>query len=214
MAASRATSLRTLSRLAASTSTRNLRQLHMTGPATFPSPLLTTEKPSFHKVQAAISAADAQDASQTASEAKTASTPSTRHFNTSRTLKSVNDTSTIDFAYLPDFDPDAGLPTPAVRVPLLPPSLYPGNTSKTSYTREEEEIVMRPEINLISADGTHITPPSAFVEVTDNGTIDFQGVAGKLREKAEVVAEDVGDVRRVWTGFLDDLLGAKGVGKV
>jgi hypothetical protein len=136
MAASRATSMRTLSKLAATAAPRQTRQLHMTGPATFPSPLLTTEKPSFNKVQAAISDA----ASQTDSESKTASTAPARHFNTSRSLKAVGDTSTIDFAYLPDLDPDSDMPPPVLRVPLLPESLYPRST-KTSYTAEEEELV-------------------------------------------------------------------------
>jgi hypothetical protein len=136
MAASRATSMRALTKLAASSTTRQTRQLHMTGPATSPSPLLTTEKPSFNKVQAAISDA----VSQTDSESKTASTAPSRHFNTSRSLKAVGDNSTIDFAYLPDFDPDSDTPPPVLRVPLLPESLYPRST-KTTYTAEEEEIV-------------------------------------------------------------------------
>jgi len=36
-----------------------------------------------------------------------ASSPNaTRHINTSRVLKAPKDTSTLDFAFLPDFDPD------------------------------------------------------------------------------------------------------------
>ena len=42
-----------------------------------------------------------------------------RYFNTSRSLKAVNDTSTIDFAHMPDFDPYSGS-APIVRVPILP----------------------------------------------------------------------------------------------
>lgn len=137
MAASRATSsaLRGLSKLPLT----QTRALSMTGPATYPSPLLTTEKPSFQKVQAAISDA----ASKTDAEAHNASTAPARKFNTSRSLKAVGDTSTIDFAYLPDLDPDAGIPPPPMRVPLLPESLYPRST-KTSYSKEEEEIVGLP----------------------------------------------------------------------
>lgn len=41
-----------------------------------------------------------------------------RHFNTSRTLKAVNDTSTIDFAYLPAVED--GLDHSMIRVPILP----------------------------------------------------------------------------------------------
>ena len=44
MAASRASSLRTLTKLTATQS----RHLHMTGPSTFPSPMLTSERPAFN----------------------------------------------------------------------------------------------------------------------------------------------------------------------
>lgn len=62
---------------------------------------------------------------------KTDSTSTTvRHFNTSRALKSVNDTSTIDFAYLPDFDPDntAASSSLLMRVPILPDTFSPART--------------------------------------------------------------------------------------
>lgn len=50
-----------------------------------------------------------------------AENPPTRHFNTSRELKSVNDSSTIDFAYLPKlFDGSLDPPTAGIRVPILP----------------------------------------------------------------------------------------------
>jgi hypothetical protein len=42
-----------------------------------------------------------------------------RHFNTSRSLKAVNDTSTIDFMYVPDFDPDAQTAPSKIRVPII-----------------------------------------------------------------------------------------------
>jgi hypothetical protein len=200
MAASRATSLRALTKLAASSTPRNARSLHMTGPSSV-SPILTTTKPSRAKVQTAI---DDAKTSQTSAEANTSTT--TRHFNTSRSLKSVHDSSTIDFAYLPDFDPDSGVAPPTVRVPLLPPSLYPAST-KTSYTKEEEEIVMRPEINLISADSTHIATPAAFTEVTDN--MMFEGVSGVFQETTKKVGEEVGELKKIWGGLLDDVLGAK-----
>lgn len=51
-----------------------------------------------------------------------------RHFNTSRALKANNDSSTIDFAYLPEniFDPEN--PEAAIRVPLLPTNFFPSRT--------------------------------------------------------------------------------------
>jgi hypothetical protein len=62
---------------------------------------------------------------------------SVRHFNTSRSLKAVNDTSTIDFAYFPDFNPDLEGPAPTIRVPLLPQSVL-GNQSKAAGEAEAE----------------------------------------------------------------------------
>ncbi|KIW05273.1 uncharacterized protein PV09_03805 [Verruconis gallopava] len=202
MAASRASSLRALKHISKSTSTvtQQSRGLRITQHVEA-SPYLTTQKPSLTRVQAAI-----DDAAAEKSKA-TAAAPS-RQFNTSRSLKAVNDSSTIDFAYLPDFDPDAGMPAPTVRVPLLPESLYPQST-KTNYTKEEEEIVMRPEISLASADSTHVAPPSAFTDVVDNNAIDFEGVASALKSKAGAVVEETSEIKRLFNGLLDDIFGAK-----
>ena len=65
-----------------------------------------------------------------------------RHFNTSRSLKSVGDTSTIDFAYIPDFDPDQGA-APFVRVPILPQT-KPTEESKAHTAADAEESVRHP----------------------------------------------------------------------
>lgn len=61
-----------------------------------------------------------------------------RHFNTSRTLKAVNDSSTIDFAYLPEniFDPEN--PEAAIRVPLLPTNWTPSRTGIHAPEAEDE----------------------------------------------------------------------------
>lgn len=61
-----------------------------------------------------------------------------RHFNTSRTLKANNDSSTIDFAYLPDniFDPEN--PEAAIRVPLLPTNFFPARTGAHALEVEDE----------------------------------------------------------------------------
>lgn len=140
MAASRSASVRALKQLSSSVSRTQTRGLRIT-PHPEASPYLTTQKPSLARVQVAIDDAAAE-------AAKAAAIPNTRQFNTSRSLKAVNDSSTIDFAYLPDFDPDAGVSAgPTVRVPLLPESLYPQST-KTSYTKEEQEIVSCPQFRI------------------------------------------------------------------
>ena len=132
MAASRTACSRQLRRLAIAS---NKRSLHMTGPATFPSPLLTSERPVAARVKGDVEAAQRQADAAIALEAT--SSTSVRHFNTSHALKAVGDSSTIDFAYFPDFDPDVEV-APAMRIPLLPAGLY--NTTST-YAAEPEETV-------------------------------------------------------------------------
>lgn len=66
---------------------------------------------------------------------------------------------------------------------------------------------MMPEINLIAADSTHIATPAAFSEVTDN--LSFEGVAGVVKKTGQKVGEEVGELRQIWGGLLDDILGAK-----
>lgn len=60
-----------------------------------------------------------------------------RHFNTSRALKAVNDSSTIDFAYFPDFDPD-NAEASAIRVPLLPNNFSPARTGAHSLEAADD----------------------------------------------------------------------------
>lgn len=61
-----------------------------------------------------------------------------RHFNTSRALKANNDSSTIDFAYLPEniFDPEN--PEAAIRVPLLPDNFSPSRTGAHAPEADDE----------------------------------------------------------------------------
>lgn len=56
---------------------------------------------------------------------------SVRHFNTSRALKAVKDSSTIDFAYLPDFEPESSQPLP--RVPIVPDAFQARSTGGVMY---------------------------------------------------------------------------------
>lgn len=64
-----------------------------------------------------------------------------RHFNTNRALKAVNDSSTIDFAYFPDFDPDNAEGS-ALRVPLLPNNFSPARTG--AHSLESADNVCKP----------------------------------------------------------------------
>ncbi|KAF2794723.1 hypothetical protein K505DRAFT_241453 [Melanomma pulvis-pyrius CBS 109.77] len=135
-----------------------------------------------------------------------AGTPA-RHFNTSRTLKAVNDTSTIDFAYVPDFDPDAAS-APIVRVPILPQTT-PSEISKAHTAVDTNTVqTMLPTIVTVAADGTHIHSPSALAEAAD---IDFQGIAAKFASTFSGPSDpkDPGMAREIWSGFVEDILGPK-----
>ncbi|KAF1987882.1 hypothetical protein K402DRAFT_329344 [Aulographum hederae CBS 113979] len=177
-----------------------VRKLHMTGPATFPSPLLTTER-------AAVKISKDAELSKRPAAEDAASGSSVRHFNTSRTLKAVNDTSTIDFAYLPDFNPTTEMPTAGLRVPLLPENSYTAMGRALSIDEPVE--VLRAEIHTVSADSTHVLAPSAMADVHDNNTIDFHGVKETIVKTAEQIEEQAGMVKKVWSGLLDDVFGAK-----
>lgn len=66
-----------------------------------------------------------------------------RHFNTSRELKSVKDTSTIDFAYLPSIEAvenDAN--AYVMRVPIIPDNYSPPRTG--AHAPEVTEAVSPP----------------------------------------------------------------------
>ena len=70
---------------------------------------------------------------------------------------------------------------------------------------------MRPEISTAAADSTHISAPRAFSEVHDNTAVDVAALAERLASATRVVGtaaqEELGTVKRVWNGFLEDLLG-------
>ena len=83
----------------------------MTG-ATSSSSLLTSDKPTFGSLSPKLPSSDAVAWTHETGNAM-------RHFNTSRSLKAVNDSSTIDFAYIPDFDPDTRTAPTQIRVPII-----------------------------------------------------------------------------------------------
>jgi len=125
--------------------------------------------------------------------ATSAGTPN-RHFNTSRTLKAVNDSSTIDFAFIPDFDPDTGVSS-VVRVPILPQTNI-SEAAKAYTAADGEEEVGLPTTNTISILG----------EASD----DFQGFATNFAKKFSGPSEskEPGMAREICNGFLEDVLGS------
>lgn len=140
----------------------------------------------------------------------------TRQFNTTRSLKAVNDNCTIDSAYMPQFELRPATEDYELRVPLLPDNFYPARKSATH--QEALEPVMRPEISIVSGDGTHIASPSAMSEVVDNHAMDLdpydltakvQAAASKIVGIPVEKLNEPGLLKELWNGLLDDLLGAK-----
>lgn len=158
-----------------------------------------------------------------------------RSFNTSRANKAVNDSSTIDFAYLPsmsssdfDFEPQPA----AIRIPILPhiesdhaeatldkfPQL---DAAAGGYQDTDAGVsIMKPEISTV--DSSIITNFSAMSDVHDGSPREMSvEVLSKLtetvnqasRQFAEVIKDvkvkDEATMRKLWSGFLDDLFGAK-----
>ena len=87
----------------------------------------------------ASSRAFSSQASKRPTPSSTSAGTPARHFNTSRTLKAVNDTSTIDFTFIPDFDPDTGNSS-VVRVPILPQTNISDAAKAHTAADGEEEV--------------------------------------------------------------------------
>ena len=132
---------RAFSRVITAGSKTTTRQLHMTASAPFSS-LLTTNQPialgsnARQSVLASIPMPDTTDTGKPV-----------RYFNTSRSLKSVGDSSTIDFMFIPDFDPDLNSAPLQVRVPLLPWA-HPSEEVRAMAFEAEEPVRFIFPINL------------------------------------------------------------------
>lgn len=143
-------------------------------------------------------------------DAAAAAAQPARHFNTSRVLKAVNDSSTIDFAYLPE---SVAVDSPsafAVRVPLLPHVNFSSPRAQVLETETPDPAPMRPIISTVSADTTYFHPPSALSDVTDNSSIDFHGISdSSLNPRVAASNAEVVGFKHFWNGLLDDVLGPK-----
>ncbi|KAF2709187.1 hypothetical protein K504DRAFT_501929 [Pleomassaria siparia CBS 279.74] len=123
---------------------------------------------------------------------------SARHFNTSRSLKAVGDTSTIDFTYIPDFDPELRS-SPAVRVPILP-QINPSEAAKVHTAADGEANVVLPTV-------TPDSTSSAIGEAADNIFANFTS-----RFNASSDPENPSMVKELWYSFVEDIVGPKSKG--
>lgn len=129
MAAPRAAQLFALRNLARGS--RQVRNLSLTGPATYASPVMSRELPR-DMTNLRTETAEKRPVVEQQKE-----TSKVRHFNTSRELKANHDTSTIDFTYLPDImAPDNVDVYSQVRVPILPTL----DAQAVSYAEPEETV--------------------------------------------------------------------------
>jgi hypothetical protein len=167
-----------------------------------------------------------------------AESTSQRHFNTSRTLKAVGDSSTIDFAYLPKLFNSSLEPTgTSIRVPILPDiesddaeavlERFPELDAAAGGYQDTEghKHIMKPEIltaHETLADGAHVDGIHSHVsatsdvhdghhatEMTVDMIADLTETVTKSAKKLVNITKDKNEaaVQKVWSGFLDDLLG-------
>ncbi|KAL8779520.1 MAG: hypothetical protein Q9213_006889 [Squamulea squamosa] len=141
---------------------------------------------------------------------------SMRPFHESQNQRNRFSESSIDFAYMPQHALEKAAPPEVLRIPRLPQ-----NDSKTSH-KDAVESVARPEISLVSANGTHIESPSPMSEVTDNHAIDLDpfdltntvtAAASKMAEMPMGQIREAGTVRQLWAGLMDDLFGLKPISR-
>ncbi|KAI6889196.1 hypothetical protein KC360_g2661 [Hortaea werneckii] len=140
-----------------------------------------------------------------------------RHFNTSRELKQPKDTSTMDFAYFPDLDPDNVDANLAMRVPIIPDNYSPPRTGAHA-PEVEEMVVFKPEIVTASADAVYL--PMADLSDGHAMNVDFHSmadrVASNLRRMRLPVEQQAGMMKQLWSDMIDDLFsvgGAAAMGK-
>lgn len=130
-------------------------------------------------------------------------------------MKANNDSSTIDFAYLPDvLSPENVDIYSQVRVPIIPTlnvNSTEANMKAFASVMPEETVIMKPEISTMSAD-TVLMP---FAEAADGHAmnIDFHAMSDRmganLRRMSEPVEEKAGMVKQVLGDMLDDIMGLK-----
>ena len=116
-------------------------------------------------------------------------------------MKAVHDSSTVDFAYMPEVSFANPASTEMQQIPILPDNYTPQRTSQhidpTAPAAATEAPVRMPEISTT----TLSSAVSAFSEADASKAADMIGL---VETKAK---EEVGMVRQVMSDMLDDLLG-------
>lgn len=141
---------------------------------------------------------------------------SARHFNTSRAAKANNDSTTVDFAYMPNSVQNPMINPARPRVPILPDAYQYTATSPSNPAEISEDTVLKPEIYTVNnADGAIVNGPSPMSEVVDNHAAEIdvfkitEAVGQAAAGAGKQIKQESTALKQVWDGFLDDLLGQK-----
>lgn len=145
-------------------------------------------------------------------------TPS-RQFNTSRAGKGVNDTSTVDFVYMPSMlEVEAPAQRPGPRIPVLPE--IPRSSIRYDGSQTLESVPpMKPQVYTVSgAAGSEISA-SAMSDVVDNHAVEIDPFSltetvgrsqyGEEMHRQQGTTQQPGIMKQLWSGIVDDLLGPK-----
>ncbi|EPE08306.1 hypothetical protein F503_01089 [Ophiostoma piceae UAMH 11346] len=137
----------------------------------------------------------------------------TFNFNTSAPKSARLDTSTIDYFVIPSLGSaadgrDAIAP---VRVPLLPDNFHPERENIDGHAPEVGDgPVARPEIVIVAADPSTVSPASALTEIEGMGidgvALNFAHIANNSGAPSSSTesAESHGMIRDLWKGLVDD----------
>ncbi|PYH95162.1 hypothetical protein BO71DRAFT_211759 [Aspergillus ellipticus CBS 707.79] len=135
-----------------------------------------------------------------------------RQFNTSRSMKAVNDSSTVDFAYMPSMAEIEGATARAdPQIPVF-------SDIFTNYdATQPQESPMKPQVYTVFG-GAGDVSASPMTEVVDNVSVDIDPYSltetvGKSKFGEELKKQqnggEPGVVRELWSGLLEDILGPK-----
>lgn len=143
----------------------------------------------------------------------------------------MNDSSTVDFAYLPHLWEGDFLARPAqVRVPILPSILSDDAEARLErfpdleaaaggyqFTEGGAAAIMKPQIETASektgAEMSHMSDvgDGHSHEISVETLTQLSSILGKNAQQfVEMVKDkDESTIRKIWSGFLDDVFGAK-----
>jgi hypothetical protein len=138
--------------------------------------------------------------------------PLMQGFRTSAPKPAAHDTSTIDFMFFPQIEaaPPAN-PFQKLRVPLLPDNYHPDRSPNSGNELETlDGAVDRQEI-LIVASHPEDVMPAAMTEVVGNDSVEMgiEELTSMLKNATPEIIREPGVIKELWSGVLDDILGAK-----